>query len=83
MCFDPVYGLQFKRNGKIYFQTSVCWRCSGFTIPVPFFGTVQYGFSVEDKGAQKLLEILEQHLPLPPEPKKVQTSKQVGVTTNS
>src|SRR6266705_1244917 len=29
MCFNPAYGLQFKRNGQVYFQTSVCWECSG------------------------------------------------------
>ncbi len=70
MCFNPTYGLQFKRNGKIYFQTSVCWECSGYTLPAPPFGTVQYGFAAENKGAKKLLEILERHLPLPPSQKK-------------
>jgi len=72
MCFNPAYGLQFKRNGKIYFQTSVCWECSGYTIPVRFFGTVQYGFNSKNKGAQKLLEVLERHVPLPPQVEKVQ-----------
>jgi hypothetical protein len=83
MCFDPVYGLQFKRKGQIYFQTSVCWHCSGYTLPVPPFGTVQYGFDAKSKGAQKLLETLERHLPLPPEPKKVQPQKPATGITNS
>jgi hypothetical protein len=72
MCFNPVYGLQFKRNGKIYFQTSVCWECSGYTLPVSIFGKthiIQYGFESKSKGAQNLLAILEKLLPLPPKQK--------------
>ena len=64
MCFDPAYGLQFKRNGRILFQTAVCWHCSAFTVPVPLFGTVEYGFDAKDKNALQLLQILERHLPL-------------------
>ena len=82
MCFDPAYGLQFRRNGKIYFQTSVCWDCSGYTLPVPFMGTVQYGFDSNSKDAQKLLAILEQHIPLPPKPVKVLPRKQGAAITN-
>jgi hypothetical protein len=66
MCFDPAYGLQFKRNGKIYFQSAVCWHCSAFTIDVPFTGTTEYGFDSKSEGAQKLLDTLEKYLPLPP-----------------
>jgi hypothetical protein len=83
MCFDPVYGLQFKRNGKIYFQTSVCWHCSGYTLPVPPFGIIQNGFDSKSEGAQKLLNTLERYLPLPPEPKKVRPQKPVAGVTNS
>ncbi len=77
MCFEPVYGLQFKRKGEIYFQTSVCWECSGYTIPVSFLGTVhtvEYGFDSKSQGAQKLFERLQRLLPLPQksEPKKAQ-----------
>jgi hypothetical protein len=64
MCFDPAYGLEFKRHGKIYFQTAVCWECSGFTIPVPLFGTVQYGFDAKSERAVQLLHRLESQLPL-------------------
>ena len=35
------------------------------------------------KGAQKLLETLERHLPLPPEPKKVQPQRPIAGITNS
>jgi hypothetical protein len=65
MCFDPAYGLQFKQNGKIYFQTAVCWHCSGYTVPVPPFGNIEYGFDSKSEGAQKLLAALERDLPLP------------------
>jgi hypothetical protein len=82
MCFNPAYGLQFKRNGKIYFQTSVCWECSGYTLPVRFFGTVQYGFNSKNEGAQKLLKILEQHVPLPQRPEKSQLKNQAVGNTN-
>ena len=71
MCFEPVYGLQFKRKGKIYFQTSVCWHCSIYTLPVPPFGVIENGFYAKSKEGQKLLETLQRHLPLPPDPKKV------------
>jgi hypothetical protein len=67
MCFMPVYGLEFKRKGKIYFQTSVCWECSGYTLPVSIFGkthVVQNGFESKSKGAQKLLEILAKKSPI-------------------
>jgi hypothetical protein len=75
LCFEPVYGLQFKRSGKIYFQTAVCWLCSGYTLPVSPFGTVHYGFDSKSEGAQKLLQTLERHLPLPPEPKEAGSVK--------
>jgi hypothetical protein len=88
MCFQPVYGLQFKRKGVIYFQTSVCWECSGYTLPISLFGTVhtvENGFESKSEGAQKLLETLERLLPLSPkpEPKKVQPQKTVAGITNS
>jgi hypothetical protein len=82
MCFDPAYGLQFKQNGKIYFETTICFGCSGYTLPVPPFGTVQYGFDAKSKEGQKLLETLERHLPLPSEPKAVQPQKSVAGITN-
>ena len=87
MCFQPVYGLQFKRKDGIYFQTSVCWECSGYTLPICLLGTahtVENGFESKSKGAQKLLETLERVLPLPPkpEPKKVQPQKSAVGTTN-
>lgn len=64
MCFEPVYGLQFKRKGNVYFQTSVCWHCAAFTVSVPFVGTEQYGFNSKSDGAQELLTMLEGYLPL-------------------
>lgn len=67
MCFQPVYGLQFKRRGKVYFQTAVCWECSGYTLSVPPYGTVQYGFDSKSDDAQELLKTLENYLPLPAE----------------
>jgi hypothetical protein len=66
LCFDPVYGLQFKRRGKIYFQTSVCWHCAAFTVAVPFVGIDQYGFNAKSDEAQELLKALENYLPLLP-----------------
>jgi hypothetical protein len=70
MCFQPVYGLQFKRKGKIYFQTSVCWHCSSYSLPVPPFGIAENGFDAKSERGQKLLETLERHLPLPSQPAK-------------
>ncbi|HTV75438.1 MAG TPA: hypothetical protein VMD57_00450 [Candidatus Baltobacteraceae bacterium] len=70
LCFEPAYGLEFKRKGKIYLQTSVCWRCAAFSFPFPIFGTVQYGFDAKSSSAQELLKTLEDYLPLPPEKNK-------------
>jgi len=69
MCFEPAYGLQFKQNGKIYFQTAVCWHCSGYTLPVYVFAIkhiVENGFDSKSKNGQQLLLTLESILPLPP-----------------
>lgn len=69
LCFEPAYGLEFKRKGKVYLQTSVCWRCAAFSFPFPIFGTVQYGFDAKSSSAQELLKALENDLPLPTEGK--------------
>lgn len=69
MCFEPAYGLQFKQNGRIYFQTAVCWNCSGYTLPIYVFGIkhiVENGFDSKSKTGQQLLMTLEKFLPLPP-----------------
>lgn len=69
LCFSPVYGLQFKQGGQIIFQTSVCWDCSGYTLPVTPFGATGNGFDSHSPNALKLFEVLEQHVPLPkPQP---------------
>jgi hypothetical protein len=68
LCFDPAYGLRFKRKGQVLFQTAVCWECSGFTVEAPPFGIVQYGFDSKSKSAQELLQNLERALPLPKTP---------------
>jgi hypothetical protein len=71
MCFEPAYGLQFKQNGKIYFQTAVCWHCSGYTLPIYMFGIKRIeenGFDSKSKSGQQLLLTLESFLPLPPAP---------------
>jgi hypothetical protein len=69
LCFNPVYGLQFRQRGKLLFETVVCWHCSTYTIPMPFFGTAEYGFEAGSEDAQALLHFLESRLPLAGQPK--------------
>jgi hypothetical protein len=76
LCFAPAYGLEFKRQGEIVFQTAICWRCSAYSLPVSLFGKthiIQNGFYAKSESSQKLLETLQNELPLPPQPKKVQS----------
>lgn len=66
LCFEPVYGLRFRYQGKVLLKTSVCWKCQTFTLPVALFGQIPDGFDAKSEPAQQLLKVLQAHVPLPP-----------------
>ena len=68
MCHKPGYALRFRQRGKLLFETTVCWECHNYTIPVGIFGRIHYGFDATRKDAQSLLELLQSHVPLPAKP---------------
>jgi hypothetical protein len=62
-CHQPPYGLRFFRGNKLVFETTVCWDCSNYTIPMPFLGRVEYGFDEKNSDAKDLLTLLQEALP--------------------
>jgi hypothetical protein len=68
MCHMPGYALRFRQQGKLIFETTVCWRCHNYSLPIGIFGQTYYGFDVETKQSKELLETLQIHAPLAPEP---------------
>jgi hypothetical protein len=69
ICHQPFYALRFRHRGKLVLETSVCWECSTYTIPIPVFGSTYYGFDAKSEEAQKLLATLTQYAPHPQTPK--------------
>ena len=68
MCHVPVYALRFRQHGKLLFETTVCWHCHNYTIPIGMFGHVEYGFDSQREDAQALLTLLQSQVPLPTKP---------------
>ncbi len=33
LCHDPFYALRFHLHGRLILETSVCWKCSTYTLP--------------------------------------------------
>lgn len=69
MCHTPPYGVQFYRDNKMLFETTVCWECNNFYLPEidPETGEMKlllYGFK-NDSRARKLLSIFQKQLPIP------------------
>ncbi len=63
MCHNPGYALRFKRGGKTIFETTVCWKCNNYSMPMGIFGSMVYGFDASTKPAISLLEILKKQVP--------------------
>ena len=66
LCHQPFYALRFSYHGKLILETSVCWKCSTYTLPVGIFGHIEYGFDSKSETAQKLLSTLSEYPPHPP-----------------
>ncbi len=65
LCHDPYYALRFRSRGKLVLETSICWKCSTYTLPVSVFGPVPYGFDAKSEEAQTLLSKLSSYAPHP------------------
>ena len=65
MCHDPVYALRFRQRGKVLFETTICWKCHNYTIPIGWFGRTEYGFDSNREDAQTLFTLLQSYVPLP------------------
>lgn len=68
MCHDPVYALRFRQRGKVIFETTICWKCHNYTIPMGLFGRTEYGFDSDRSDAQTLFTLLQSFVPLPKKP---------------
>ncbi len=63
MCHEPVYGFQLFRKGKLTRETSICWKCSNFSVNVYPAMTTFYGFNAESEQARELLAFCDKLLP--------------------
>jgi hypothetical protein len=68
LCHHPYYALRFRDHGKLLLETSVCWKCASYTLPVEGFGRTTWGFEAKSEPAQKLLSTLRQYAPHPANP---------------
>lgn len=64
LCHIPGYALRFYKDGKVEFETSVCFMCSNFSYPKPPKGRSLHGFSMKDPAGQALRDFLTNTLPL-------------------
>lgn len=64
LCHEPAYGLRFYKDGTLIFETTLCWKCSNFSIPTQF-GYMYWGFDDRNSQAQAVLDLLKKHAPLP------------------
>ena len=58
LCHQPAYGFRFYRGESLRFETSVCFRCSSFTVTL-FGEEGQWGFDTTTTRAQELLARLQ------------------------
>ncbi len=67
LCHEPTYGLRFWRNDRLVLETTVCWKCGNFMLPMAW-GRSPYPFDARHKAAQELLAELKTMLPDTDEP---------------
>ena len=65
MCHHPAYGIRIYEGSRMTRETSMCWHCSNFSIPLPPLGPMTYGFDAEGKPAQDFLKFCDERLPYP------------------
>ena len=62
---SPTYGLRFYKDDRLLFETSVCFSCSQFTVPLGGLGNTLYYFDGRDSSRRELFDHLQQLLPRP------------------
>ena len=62
LCHQPAYGFRFYRGESLRFETSVCFRCSSFTVLL-LGEEEQWGFDTTTPRAHELLARLQQIVP--------------------
>ncbi len=63
LCHYPIHGIKVFRAGHQIFQTSLCWKCGNYYVEFPDTASWQ-----QMSGSfMQLKELLEKHLPIPPE----------------
>lgn len=67
LCFDPHYALRFRHQGRLVFETAICWHCHGYTMRMGWLPPILMGFDAKSDEAQRLLTLLTELLPHPPE----------------
>ncbi|WP_442505884.1 hypothetical protein SH528x_004697 [Novipirellula sp. SH528] len=68
-CHYPAYGIRFYRSDLLLFETTVCWQCQNFYLPIydakkRHFSHRWYGFTNDDN-SKALLALFRRKLPHP------------------
>ena len=64
MCHEPGYGLRFFHGTKLVLETSVCFKCQNFVVPVPKLGSAYCGFDAQNEAGRRVFNLLTNHVPL-------------------
>jgi hypothetical protein len=66
LCHQPGYALRFFSHGRLLLETTICWKCRNYSVPIGVLGLEERGFIdfADDKDAQGLLTLLKAHVPL-------------------
>ena len=62
MCHLPVYGLRFFQGDNLLVETSICFHCNNFYVPLPAGG---YSWEALSDFSHSLRPVLESFIPIP------------------
>lgn len=62
LCHEPIYGLRFYQSSQLIFETTLCFTCRNFYVPVSE-GAHWWGFDSRSAHGKELLNRLQQILP--------------------
>lgn len=65
LCHHPYYALRFRRNRRLILETSICWTCSNYALPLGLLGTTHFGFGAKSEQGQELFKVLSEYVPHP------------------
>ena len=64
-CHNPLYAIQFRQEGKLILQTTICWHCNNHSISTtenPWID-IEFGFDGSSRISQALLSTLKKYVP--------------------